>query len=74
MSKRYPRGEMGPIEYYSNHRAAILRDLQRAVQQIPERDRAAEAEPLQGRYERLRRSRLAGPQAIGELLLVVLER
>lgn len=29
--------------------AAILRDLQQAAQQIPERDRAAEAEPLQGR-------------------------
>jgi transposase len=53
---------------------AILRDLQQAAQQIPEQDRAAEAEELQGRYERLRRSRLAGPKAIGELLLVVLER
>lgn len=44
---------------------AILRDLQQAAAQIPRRDQAAESAPLKQRYQRSRRSRRRGPQAIG---------
>jgi len=52
----------------------ILRDLQEAVTQIPKSQHAAEAEPLQETCRRARRSRRAGPQALGEILLVVLAK
>ncbi len=52
----------------------IVRDLQQAARQIPKRDRLEEAVPLQTTYARCRRSRRKGPQAIGELLVVVLAR
>ena len=52
----------------------ILRDLREAATQIPQAEQAAEAKPLQEICRRARRSRRAGPQAIGEILLVVLAR
>ncbi|MGA2034617.1 MAG: transposase [Thermoguttaceae bacterium] len=52
----------------------ILRDLHEAAAQIPKSEHAAEARPLQEICRRARHSRRAGPQAIGEILLVVLAR
>jgi transposase len=50
----------------------ILRDLRQAASQIPQAEQAAEARPLQEACRKARRSRRAGPQEIGEILLVVL--
>jgi len=52
----------------------ILRDLREAAAQIPKGEQAAEARPLQETCRKARRSRRAGPQAIGEILLVVLAK
>ena len=52
----------------------ILRDLQHAADYIPKHEQAAEADPLRERYQRCRRSRQAGPQHIGRILLAVLAR
>ena len=52
----------------------ILQDLHAARQQIPMGECAAEATPLQIRYEKSRRSRRREPQPIGEILLAVLAR
>jgi transposase len=52
----------------------ILRDLQEAAAQIPTSEHAAESQPLQKTCQRARRSRRAGPQAIGEILVAVLAR
>jgi len=52
----------------------IVRDLQQAAGQIPKRNRLEEAAPLQTTYERCRRSRRKGPQAIGTILVAVLAR
>jgi transposase len=52
----------------------ILRDLNRAAEQIPPHERTAEAAPLWRRAQRGRRSRQQGPQPIGALLLAVLAR
>jgi len=52
----------------------ILRDLKLAADQIPKHEQATEAEPLQARYERTRRSRRKSVQPIGEILLAVLAR
>ncbi len=52
----------------------IVRDLSRAVDQIPRPAHAAEAKPLRTRYEKSSRRRRTGPQAIGTLLVSVLAR
>jgi transposase len=52
----------------------ILRDLKQATLQIPASARAAEARPLQEVCRRAHRSRRAGPQAIGEILVAVLAK
>lgn len=52
----------------------ILRDLRQAAEQIPRRDYATEAVPLQGVCNRGRRSRKPGPRAIGDILVSVLAR
>jgi hypothetical protein len=52
----------------------IVRDLQRAAEQIPKRNRWEEAAPPQTTYERCRRSRRKGPQAIGAILVAMLAR
>lgn len=52
----------------------IVRDMQHAAQQIPPAERSAEASPLRLKYERARRGRRTGPQAIGTILVRVLAR
>jgi len=52
----------------------ILRSLNCAAAQIPKQQREAEAAPLLKKYQRTRRSRRKGPQAIGEILIAVLAR
>ena len=52
----------------------ILRDLHEAATQIPKSEQTAEARPLQEACRKARRSRRAGPQAIGDILLVVLAK
>lgn len=52
----------------------ILRDLREAAAQIPKPDQAAEARPLQEACRKARRSRRSGPQAIGEILVLVLAK
>lgn len=64
-------------KFHQEHASApheILRDLQEAATQIPKSQQAAEAEPLQDACRRARRSRRSGPQALGEILLVVLAK
>jgi transposase len=50
----------------------ILRDLREAAGQIPKSRWAEEAEPLRTTCQRARRSRRPGPQALGDILVVVL--
>jgi transposase len=52
----------------------IVRDLQYAAAQIPVANRAQQAEPLVARRMKAFRSRRAGPQHIGRLLVAVLAR
>jgi transposase len=52
----------------------IVRDLEHAAVQIPAADRAQQAEPLVVRQAKAFRSRRAGPQQIGRLLVAVLAR
>jgi transposase len=52
----------------------IVRDLEQAAKQIPKQDHLEEAGPLKTIYERSRRSRRKGPQAIGTILVAVLAR
>lgn len=52
----------------------ILQDLREAASQIPKAARHAEAQPLGQRCHRASRSRRAGPQAIGEILVFVLAK
>lgn len=52
----------------------IVRDLQQAARQIPKHAYSEEAGPLRTVYERCRRSRRKGPQAIGTILVAVLAR
>ena len=65
------------LKFHQDHKTPpheILRDLEDAAQQIPPADRSEEARPLEERRQRARRSRRAGPQAIGTLLVGVLAR
>lgn len=52
----------------------IVRDLEHAAQQIPVSDRAEQAQPLEQRCAKALRSRRAGPQKIGTLLVSLLAR
>jgi transposase len=52
----------------------ILRDLREAAAQIPQREHAREAQPLQETCRKARRSRRQGAQAIGEILVSVLAK
>jgi transposase len=52
----------------------ILRVLHATREQLPKNEYAAEAKPLQTRYEKTRRARRIEPQPIGEVLLAVLAR
>ena len=65
------------LKFHQEHQtppAAILHDLREAAAQIPKSEQAAEAQSLQETCRKACRSRRKGPQAIGEILLVVLAR
>ena len=52
----------------------LLRDLQAAIGQIPRRQYAAEAKPLQDEYRKIHDGRRRGPQLLGDILPIVLAR
>jgi hypothetical protein len=52
----------------------VLRDLQAAIGQIPQREHAAEAKPLQDQYQRIQEGRRRGPQLLGDILPIVFAR
>jgi transposase len=65
------------LEFHKEHGTPpveILHDLREAAAQIPKAAYAAEAVPLQEICRKARRSRRSGPQAIGDILLVVLAK
>lgn len=65
------------LTYHQAHHTppdVIVRDLERAAEQLPRSACAAEAEPLQARYERSRRARRRSPVHVGELMVGVLAR
>jgi len=65
------------LTFHQEHNTSpeiILRDLQCAAEMIPQHEQAAEAAPLQARYEKCRRSRRKSAAPIGEILLAVLAR
>jgi transposase len=53
---------------------AVLRDLQAAIGQVPPREHAAEAKPLQEELHRIHDGRRRGPQVLGDILPIVLAR
>jgi transposase len=52
----------------------VLRDLQAAIGQLPTREYAAEAKPLQEELQRIRDGRRRGPQLLGDILPIVFAR
>ena len=52
----------------------VLRDLQAAIGQVPPREHAAEAKPLQEELQRIHDGRRRGPQVLGDILPIVLAR
>jgi transposase len=52
----------------------VLRDLQAAIGQVPPREHAAEAKPLQEELHRIHDGRRRGPQVLGDILPIVLAR
>ena len=54
--------------------AEVLRDLQAAIGQLPPREHAAEARPLQEELQRIQEGRRRGPQLLGDILPIVLAR
>jgi transposase len=52
----------------------VLRDLQAAAGQVPPREHAAEAKPLQEELQRIQEGRRRGPQLLGDILPIVLAR
>ena len=51
-----------------------LHDLQAAIGQIPTREHAAEAEPLQQELKKIQDGGRRGPQVLGDVLPIVLAR
>jgi transposase len=65
------------LKFHEDHKTPpydIVCNLEEAVRQIPKGDRSEEARPLKQRCLRARRSRRAGPQSMGTLLVGVLAR
>lgn len=63
------------LAFHSEHETpieAMMRDLHQAAAQVPPKEHAAEAQPLQQRLERQRRRK--GPQPLVEALAIVLAR
>jgi transposase len=54
--------------------AEVLRDLRAAIGQLPPREYAAEAGPLQQELQRIGEGRRRGPQLLGDILPIVLAR
>ena len=54
--------------------ADVLRDLQAACQQLPQREHAAEAQPLHDELQKIRDGGRRGPQLLGDILPIVLAR
>jgi transposase len=54
--------------------ADVLRDLQTAIGQLPSREYAAEAKPLQQEMQRIQEGRRRGPQLLGDILPIVFAR
>jgi hypothetical protein len=52
----------------------VLRDLQAAIGQLPAREYAAEAKPLQEEMQRIQEGRRRGPQLLGDILPSVFAR
>jgi len=52
----------------------VLRDLQAALGQVPPREHAAEAKPLQEELQRIHDGHRRGPQVLGDILPIVLAR
>jgi len=52
----------------------VLRDLQAALGQVPSREHAAEAKPLQEELQRIHDGHRRGPQVLGDILPIVLAR
>src|SRR5581483_4686925 len=52
----------------------VLRDLQAAIGQLPQREHAAEAQPLHQEWQRIQDGRRRGPQWLGDILPIVLAR
>jgi transposase len=52
----------------------LLRDLQAAIGQLPQREHAPEARPLQEELKRIQEGRRRGPQLLGDILPLVLAR
>jgi transposase len=54
--------------------AEVLRDLQAAIAQLPGKEHAAEAKPLQEELAKIQDGRRRGPQLLGDILPLVLAR
>jgi hypothetical protein len=52
----------------------VLHDLQAAIGQIPQREHAGEAIPLQEEYQKIQDRRRRGPQLLGDILPLVFAR
>jgi transposase len=52
----------------------LLRDLQTAIGQLPAREHAAEAQPLQEELHKIQNGRRRGPQLLGDILPIVWAR
>jgi transposase len=52
----------------------VLRDLRAAIDQIPQREHAREAKPLQEEYQKIQDRRRRGPQLLGDILPLVFAR
>jgi transposase len=52
----------------------VLRDLQAAIAQVPAREHAAEAKPLQEELHKIQDGHRRGPQLLGDILPIVLAR
>lgn len=54
--------------------ADVLRDLQATIGQLPQREYAAEAKPLQDEWQKIQEGRRRGPQLLGDILPIVFAR
>jgi transposase len=52
----------------------LLEDLRAAIDQVPPREHAAEAQPLQEELQKIHNGRRRGPQLLGDILPIVLAR